>query len=216
MSDLNPIRQQSWVVFAIWGFLAMAFLAALFTLNWSLAFLAGVTFAMSLLPVFFANRFEVRLPHGFFAAVVFFTLGTIFLGEAFDFYGRYWWWDILLHMGSAVGFGLIGFIFMLRLFEGDRYAAPPWAMAFFAFCFAVMIGAVWEVFEFAMDQIFGLNMQKSGIVDTMGDLIVDGIGGFIGAAAGFAWLKGKEKGGLTGQISEFVRENRGWFRRNKD
>ena len=38
-------------------------------------------------------------------------------------------------------------------------------------CFAITIGALWEVFEFGMDQLFGLNMQKSGLLDTMGDLI---------------------------------------------
>ncbi|MBI1494127.1 hypothetical protein [Halocynthiibacter styelae] len=213
MKNLNPIREQSRIVFVIWGFLALALLAALVTFNWSLAFIAVATFSLSLLPVFFANRFEIRLPHGFFAAVVFFIFGTIFLGEAFDFYERYGWWDVLLHGGSAVGFGLIGFIFVLMLFEGDRYAAPPWGMAFFAFCFAMTIGAVWEIFEFGMDQVFGLNMQKSGLVDTMADLMVDGLGALIGAAAGFAWLKGREKGSLTGQITQFVRENRGWFRR---
>ena len=213
MSQLNPFRQQSLIVFAIWGFLVLAFLAALVTFNWSLAFIAVITFVLSLLPVLFANRFEIRLPHGFFAAIVMFIFGTIFLGEAFGFYERYWWWDVVLHMGSAVGFGLIGFVFMLMLFEGDRYAAPPLAMAFFAFCFAIAIGTLWEVFEFAMDQLFGLNMQKSGLVDTMADLIVDGLGAFIGAAAGFAWLKGQEQGSLTGQIAQFVRENRGWFRR---
>jgi len=46
------------------------------------------------------------------------------------------------------------------------------------------IGALWEVFEFGMDQIFGMNMQKSGLVDTMGDLIVDAIGAGLAAMSG--------------------------------
>ena len=37
------------------------------------------------------------------------------------------------------------------LFEGDRFAAPPSAIAFITFCVAMTVGAIWEVFEYAMD-----------------------------------------------------------------
>ncbi|PPB81631.1 hypothetical protein LV82_00840 [Albidovulum inexpectatum] len=207
------LRRQPLVVQVIWAVLAVAFLAALVEFRWSLAFVSVATFGLSLLPVFFTQRFGIRLPTSFFAAIVVFVFATIFLGEAMDFYNRFWWWDIALHGGSALGFGLIGFLFMLMLFEGDRYAAPPWAVAFMGFCFALSIGALWEIFEFAMDQTFGTNMQKSGLMDTMGDLIVDTIGAAIGAMSGFAYLKGKELGGLTFFIKDFIQRNRHKFRR---
>jgi hypothetical protein len=123
---------------------------------------------------------------------------------------------VLLHGGSAIGFGLIGFIFIFLLFKGDRYAAPPIAMSFFAFCFGVSIGVVWEIFEFAMDQTFGLNMQKSGLIDTMWDMIVDAIGAGIGAAAGYFYLKKKWYVGLAAMIDEFVKANKRLFKNNKD
>lgn len=213
MRHLNPMKRQNWVVWSIWIALWVAFGFALRTLNWSLAFLAAATFGLSLLPAFFADRFGIRLPTGFYAAITLFIFGTIFLGEAYDFYERYWWWDVMLHGGSAIGFGILGFIFMLMLFEGDRYAAPAWAIAFFAFCFAMMIGAIWEIFEFTMDQLFNMNMQKSGLVDTMWDFIVDAIGAFVGAGAGYAYLRGRRRRGLPGQIAEFIARNRPWFRR---
>jgi uncharacterized membrane protein YjdF len=99
------------------------------------------------------------------------------------------------------------------MFEGNRFAAPPIAVAFVAFCFAVTIGCAWEIFEFGMDQIFGLNMQKTGLVDTMWDLIVDMIGAAIGATAGFFFLKGRELGGLSRVIDEFVSMNRKFYRK---
>jgi len=211
---INAFSKQSLVVYVIWAALALAFGVSLWELNWSLAFLSIITFALSLMPVFFADRFGIRLPTGFLAAIVAFIFATIFLGEAFDFYEKYWWWDILLHGGSAVGFGLTGFVFMLMLFEGDRYAAPAWAIGFFAFCFAMTMGALWEVFEFAMDQMFGMNMQKNGLMDTMTDFIVDAIGALIGAGAGFAYLKGQEKHGLPAMIAQFIKSNRAWFRKS--
>ena len=66
-----------------------------------------------------------------------------------------------------------------------------------------------------MDQFFGMNMQKSGLVDTMSDLIVDAIGAFIGAGSGFLWLKGRETT-LSGLIEEFVATNQRFYRRMRD
>jgi len=197
----------------IWTLLLIFAFYALATGRLSLAFVAMATLALSLVPLHIARYAEIEVPRAFIAAVVMFVGGTLFLGEAFDFYERYWWWDIVMHGGSAVGFGLIGFVLVFMMFQGDRYAAPPVAVAFFAFCFALSMGALWEIFEFSMDRIFGLNMQKSGLMDTMGDLIVDTIGALIGAGSGFAWLKGQRLGGLTGIISAFVHRNPKFFQR---
>ncbi len=209
------LGKQSYVVYLIWAVLALEFVASMVNARYSLAFIALATLALSLAPMIFADRFHIHLPVRFFAGIVLFIFGTVYLGEAFDFYEKYWWWDVLLHGGSALGFGLIGFIFVFILFEGDRYAAPPWALSFMAFAIAVSIGVMWEIFEFAMDQIFGLNMQKSGLIDTMWDLIVDVIGAFFGAWAGYGYLQGHDKSGLAGMIREFVSKNRRLFRRRK-
>lgn len=210
---IERLRRQPIVVQAIWAVLAIALVVALAEARWSLAFVSVATFALSLVPVLAQRRLGIRLPVRFFAWIVIFTFATIFLGEAFDFYTRFWWWDVVLHGGSAMAFGLIGFLFVFTLFQGDRYAAPAWAVAFMSFSFAITIGAIWEIFEFAMDQIFGLNMQKTGLMDTMWDLIVDTIGAAVGAMAGFFYLRGRELGGLTAALREFVAANRRLFRK---
>lgn len=58
-------------------------------------------------------------------------------------------------------------------------------------------------------------MQKSGLVDTMYDLLVDCVGAFIGALVGFTYIKGKEDGILHKIIAEFVRNNKKLFRRRR-
>ena len=206
---------QTWLARIIWGLLALFALDAVFQGNWPLAFVSLATLALSLVPLFAARRAEVAVPPSFIAAIVVFVGGTLFLGEVFDFYNRFWWWDMVMHAGSAIGFGLIGFVLVFMMFQGDRYAAPPFAVAFFAFCFALAIGAFWEIFEFAMDQIFGLNMQKSGLMDTMADLIMDFIGALIGSGAGYAYLRGRAKGGLMGLIDDFVQRNPRFFNRHR-
>lgn len=207
------LRDQPYVTLAIWLVLVAAVFFALAVRRWDVVFVSITALFLTILPALFVSRFEIRLPMSFLAAISVFVFATLFLGEVFDFYERYWWWDILLHGGSAVAFGLIGFVFVFYLFEGDKYAAPPIAVAFVAYCFAVTIGTGWEIFEFLMDQVLGLNMQKSGLVDTMGDLIVDSLGATLGATAGFLYLKGRELGGLGGVIAEFLELNRRYFRK---
>lgn len=199
------------ILLLIWGVLLLEFILSLWKGQWPLAFVAVLTLGLTLLPTPLFRRLGIRLPTGFLVWIVVFIFATIFLGEAFDFYNRYWWWDLILHAGSALGFGLVGFLFVFTLFEGDRYAAPAWALALIAFCMAVTIGALWEIFEFGMDRGFGLNMQKSGLVDTMGDLIVDVIGAAIGALAGFFYLRGRRPLGVTALIEEFIARNRRFF-----
>ncbi|MDA7519631.1 hypothetical protein N8522_06545 [Akkermansiaceae bacterium] len=176
-----------------------------------------VALVMTALPIIFAERFEVKLPIRFAAAISIFAFATLFLGEVRDYYGRFWWWDVVLHTASAVGFGLIGFLGIFMLFEGDRFKAPPIALAILSFCFAVSIGAIWEIFEFAMDQIFGMNMQKSGLIDTMWDLIVDCIGAIIGSSAGFLYLEKRHGTGLlAGWIRSFIRLNKKLYSKSEE
>ncbi|QDC09088.1 hypothetical protein FHY55_07460 [Oceanicola sp. D3] len=207
------MAQASWFTKALWLILAGALAESLWVGRYQTAFIAVATFSLTLVPMALARRFEIYVPPSFMAALTFFIVATLFFGEVWQFYDRFWWWDVLLHGGSAVGFGLIGFVLVFILFQGDRYAAPTWAMALFAFCFAMTIGALWEVFEFAMDEGFGTNMQKSGLPDTMTDIIVDAVGGFIGAGSGALYLKGRASGGLPGMVADFLERNRKRFGR---
>lgn len=209
------LRKQPLVAQLIWSVLLMAMIFALATGRWTLVFTSAATLVLSMAPALLAARLELRLPVPFIVFVVLFTFATLFLGEVFDFYVKYWWWDVALHGSSAVAFGMVGFLVIFYLFEGDKYAAPPWAMSFFGFCFAVTIGALWEIFEYAMDQSFGLNMQKSGLRDTMWDLIVDVIGATLGAGTGFLYLYGSRLGGPLATIEQFVTMNRRLFRKHR-
>ena len=90
----------------------------------------------------------------------------------------------------------------------------PGFIAFFAFMFALGMGALWEIFEFSMDKIFGMNMQKpmfgdySGLTDTMYDLIVDAIGALFISVLGYGYLKkAKAKSFLERWIWSFIVKN---------
>lgn len=199
---------QSRVTKVIWGLLLCSGAFALYEQRWSLVFVSLVTLGLTLLPVYMQRWSGIRIPTGFIAATNLFIVGTLFLGEVGDFYQRFWWWDVLMHSASAVGFAMIGTVVVVMLVRSAAsLQTSPALGALLAFCFAVSIGAVWEIFEFTMDQTLGTNMQKSGLVDTMWDLIVDCIGALIGANAGYFYLRGHRDGWLTSVVADFVRIN---------
>ena len=83
----------------------------------------------------------------------------------------------------------------------------------FTFVFALGLGALWEICEFAMDSIFGLNMQKSGLVDTMWDLIVDTVGALVIALLGFAYLsRARNVSFLERWVTRFIQANPRFFK----
>jgi hypothetical protein len=154
-------------------------------------------FTITFLPLVLGRRFQVRIPHEFELFAVLFVYASLFLGEVHGYYTRYWWWDILLHTGSSFLLGIFGFLLVYVLNEKKEIDLELSAgfIALFAFAFAMALGVIWELFEFGMDRLFGLNMQKtmfddlSGLTDTMWDLIVDGIGAGVIALLGYKFLR---------------------------
>lgn len=196
------------LLYLTWLLLGAAAFYSVFAGQYEVTFTALWTLFLTCVPFLLPGLVGVRLPDGFIVAIALFLLGTIFLGEMAGFYERFWWWDLMLHGGSAVGLGLAGVILMLIFIRGDRLSAAPLVVALFAFCFAVAVGVVWEIYEFFMDQTFGMNMQKSGLVDTMWDLIIDCAGAAAGAAAGYVYMTREDARGLVSLIRDFVRKNR--------
>jgi len=193
--------------------MAVQLLLLLVNEDWPHAvFVAGIM-ALTLAPVIF--RMPVDIPSEIQIVAVLFVFATLFLGEVHDYYQRFWWWDMALHTSSGLLLGMLGFMFVYILNE-DRHVdlhMRPSFVALFAFFFAVGIGALWEVFEFATDRWFGTNMQPatpgdpSGLTDTMHDLIVDTVGAAIVALAGWRYLHRARVAHVDTWVSRFIRRN---------
>ncbi|MEK7185708.1 MAG: hypothetical protein AAB726_03730 [Patescibacteria group bacterium] len=171
-----------------------AFVVGIISGEWSVAFISIAALIATLLPWFLAKSYELPFPIGFEFVTALFTYATLFLGEAHGFYTKFWWWDLLLHGGSAIAFGFIGFLILYSLYRASRFQAPPSLIVFFAFSASIAIGALWEIFEFAMDSFFGLNMQKSGLKDTMWDLIIAAVGACAASIPGYLYLRYRIQG----------------------
>jgi len=205
-------RIQRYINYFVWVTLIAAGIFSFLDDRWTVLFVTLLAFLLTFLPSLFERRYRIDIPVEFEILVVIFVYATLFLGEVGNFYLRFWWWDILLHGISAVGFGIIGFMILFILYKRGKVRASPIWIAVFSFSFAIAIGAVWEIFEFGMDSFFGMSMQKSGLVDTMWDLIVDGAGALIASTIGFLYLEGEDRVSFAKLMKRFVRENPRLFR----
>jgi hypothetical protein len=198
------------------GVLLVAMAGAVYERQWLNVVLVAGILGLTLLNRILRRPF-FRLPPEFGLAAILFVFASVFLGEVRGYYLRFWWWDVLLHAGSAFLLGVTGFLLVYALNEDpkiDLHMRPRF-LALFAFAFAMAMGGLWEVFEFAMDQLFGSNMQKSGLVDTMWDLIVDALAaGAVSVYGGYHLHRGGESF-IERWITEFVERNPALFHRGR-
>ncbi|GAA6135730.1 hypothetical protein NBRC116188_25200 [Oceaniserpentilla sp. 4NH20-0058] len=188
----------------------------IFQQQWLTAVVTIGILVITLAPFFLQRFWHVYIPSEFVLLTMLFVFSSLFLGEVRGFYTRFWWWDLVLHASSGFLLGMIGFVLVYVLNETKHIGVymKPGFVALFAFLFAIGIGTIWEIYEFAMDQLFGMNMQKamlgdpSGLTDTMWDLIVDSLGALIISIMGYGYLKkAKNKSFLERGIHNFIRKN---------
>lgn len=202
--------------------LVLEVVIAVWNQQWITAVITIGIILVTLGPLFIEKLLHVFIPTEFVLLTITFVFASLFLGEVRDYYARFWWWDIALHSSSGFLLGVIGFLLVHLLNETENIGVhmKPGFVAFFAFLFAVGMGALWEIFEFGMDSIFGMNMQKamlgdtSGLTDTMWDLIVATMGALVISVLGYTYLKNpRQESFLERWIHLFIRKNPRFFKR---
>ena len=203
------------VTLGLQAILAIGFALSVVQGNWLNCVLIAGIILLTLFPILLKRRLDVFIPPELELAAILFIFMTLFLGEIHGYYFRFAWWDKLLHTGSGFLLGILGFLLVYVLNEDENVDLNmnPRFVALFSLAFSVSIGAFWEIFEFAMDVTFKLNMQKTGLVDTMWDLIVDTAGASAVAAMGYAYLRGKKGSFLESWMGSFIESNPRLFRR---
>ncbi len=176
---------------------------------------------LTFLPLLLSRRWKIFIPPELELLAIAFIFAALFLGETRGYYGQFWWWDIALHATSGVLLGIFGFL-LVYVLNGiprlDLHMRPGF-IAFFAFCFALSVGTLWEIFEFAMDELAGTNMQKpflgdpSGLTDTMWDLIVDALGALAVTLPAYLYMRRGMASPIERWTGQFIARNPWMFRR---
>lgn len=211
------------LTFALQIILIAGFAGAIWEQQWLTAVTTLGIITLTLFPRILEKRYQVFIPPAFELLAIAFLFASLFLGEVRGYYARFWWWDVALHTASGFLLGILGFLLVHVLNELEEVGLHMKAgfVAFFAFLFAVGAGALWEIFEFSMDQLAGTTMQKSmfgdpsGLTDTMWDLIVDALGASIIAILGYGYLTtDKRNSFLQRWIRAFIDKNPRLFQRH--
>lgn len=214
-------RVRWWIVTGLQIIMIAGLVLALIERHWFDALLITGIIAVMYATATFERRFHIYIPPEFELMALIFVYASLFLGEVRDYYVRFWWWDLALHSLSGLLLGTFGFLLVYLLNEDDRVDLHmrPRFVALFAFLFAVACGALWEIFEFAMDRMAGLTMQKpmlddpSGLTDTMWDLIVDSLGAMTIALIGWRYMETGRRSFVDRLVRKFIARNPGLFQR---
>ena len=173
------------------------------TLNTTVKYLLlAMSFAFAIYVIAIENSFDVRWGSVFSAFLLVFLLDgftfatrikipprlkliwyvflffAFFLGIAARFYELVPHYDKVLHLMSS--FVAMSFAALILDHGKDRLSTP--LRIVFLITFAIAIAALWEIFEFASDKIFGTSMQEliqHGLDDTMWDMIAATVGAII-------------------------------------
>lgn len=182
----------------------LAFIIFLIDADWVNAFYTAIIFLLIIAPSTLQQRYNLYLPFELDLAIGVFVFLTVFLGGVQGYYTKLPHWDSMLHFQSGFLLGLLGFVivYILNKQTKKKINLTPGFISFFSVCFSLALAAVWEIFEFIVDSTLGTNWQESGIPDTMGDLIVNGIGSLIVAVLAYFWMRRRLRLPFTSQRIE--------------
>ncbi|MBO5166795.1 MAG: hypothetical protein J6B90_09395 [Lachnospiraceae bacterium] len=147
----------------------------IFNQNYQNVFLCILTLVLMIMPSVVQATFKVEFPSALEIVVLVFIFAAEILGEISAFYMKFPYWDTVLHtlngfLCAALGFSLVDIMNTQRKL---KFELSPLFMAITAFCFSMTIGVLWELFEFGMDMIFKLDMQKDTIIHAISTVTLD-------------------------------------------
>ena len=177
--ELKSVIRRQPVVFAVYLVLRLIVLASLVSAilrqEYESAFVCVLVLFLFMLPFFIQKNFGIRLPSTLEIIILLFIFAAEILGELQSYFIQYPYWDTMLHttngfLCAAVGFSLID---ILNRDAKIKFTLSPVYVGLAAFCFSMTIGVLWEFFEFGMDRLFHMDMQKDTIVHTISSVMLD-------------------------------------------
>ncbi len=174
----DTIHQQP-AVFAVYVVLRLIVVAELVLSilrgEYESAFICLLVLFLFILPFFIQQNFGIQLPTTLEIIILLFIFAAEILGELEGYFITYPNWDTMLHtttgfLCAATGFALID---ILNRNSRIKFQLSPIYVALAAFCFSMTVGVLWEFFEFGMDRLFHLDMQKDTVVQSITSVMLD-------------------------------------------
>jgi hypothetical protein len=173
------------------GLIAVNAGVAFFTGQYEAMFTALLFFGLTFVPHWAAERLDIRFPW-FVYFLISLALWLHIAGYVQGWYVTFYpYYDKVAHLISGTSIALIGFLGVIFLDRYWRMNLTPLFIVFFTVTFGMALGGIWEIYEFAVDQVFGsplsVPMQNS-LADTMWDMIADLLGSVAVALVGIVYF----------------------------
>ncbi len=169
-------HKSSFLAFNIMRMIVFAIIIRqMFLGNYHSVFICLLTLLLLYVPSWIQVKLRIELPPTLEITIFCFIFAAEILGEINAFYVRIPGWDTMLHtlngfLAAAVGFSLV---VLLNNNEKLKFELSPAFMALCAFSFSMTIAVLWEFFEFGMDSLFQLDMQKDTIINSIHSVTLD-------------------------------------------
>lgn len=172
-------HRSSFIIYTILRALVIGVLIfTVVTENYESAFLCLLTLVLLIVPSFLQVALRIELPTMLEITMLIFIFAAEILGEIFNFYSIFPFWDTVLHTLNGFLAAAIGLSLVRLLNKSDRlliYLSPLFT-SIVAFCFSMTIGVFWEFFEFSMDRFLGFDMQKDTVIHTISSVMLNPTG----------------------------------------
>lgn len=182
--------------------------------EWQKSILLALIVLVTYIPTIIKKKYRLYFPLEFDLFIIIFIFFSLFLGDLHNYYYKFWWWDLYLHGEYGLLAGILGFILIYILNEQKNIHVHMKSgfIAIFSFTFAMTLAVLWEMTEFTLDSLFNLNMQKSGLVDTMSDLIFGAAGALTTSLVAYLWMKNKIRFFVfDSSVQQFIKRNKHLF-----
>ena len=177
--DLKAAVRRQPAVFTVYLVLRLIVLATLVSSvirgEYESAFICLLVLVLFMLPFFIQQNFGIELPSTLEIIILLFIFAAEILGELECYFITFPYWDSMLHtttgfLCAATGFALID---ILNRNSRIKFELSPIYVALAAFCFSMTVGVLWEFFEFGMDRLFHMDMQKDTVVSSITSVMLD-------------------------------------------
>lgn len=193
----------------IWG-------ASMLFLGYTTEFLEAMfaiifTHLWDMFQLFGGKSFITYVPYYIFTFLNCFIAFSVAIGSTVNKFTTFPYIDLPEHFfaGFIAAVGGYDFAVIMQSRQPKDKRISPALASLFALAFSVTLMVGWEFYEFTMDRLYGLNLQRSafnleeGLVDTMVDLIL----GSSGALLGMFVIAFKKNNVLSKKKAEKIEKN---------
>lgn len=170
----------------------------------------GIMFLASAIGVdLFFKVIKVKLSNSTDFIIQVFIFACLFLGKMYHVYEILPWWDSFVHFISGILLGIGSLLIAKSQLNEEAFnKLSAIFMATYVFFCSTAAAGLWEIWEFAGDQLFGFNSQLNSLMDTMTDICMGTGGAIVAAILVYFYFKNKRFKFVGDFIDTFSRLNR--------